>query len=45
MISKGSLRWFGHIESKGDASWIEHCTAVEVEGLSEGTTKEEDRMG
>jgi len=32
MNQKIRLRWFGHVEQKGDNDWVKHCITWEVEG-------------
>jgi hypothetical protein len=29
---RNRLRWFGHVERKGDDDWVKRCTRMEVEG-------------
>jgi hypothetical protein len=29
---KNRLRWFGHLERKGDDDWVKRCTSLEVVG-------------
>jgi hypothetical protein len=29
---RNRLRWFGHVERKGDDDWVKRCTRLEVVG-------------
>ena len=33
VVTKGRLRWFGHVERKSDEDWTKRCTTFEVEGV------------
>ena len=33
MIRKSRLRWFGHVERKGDNDWVKRCITWEVEEI------------
>jgi len=33
LIKKSRLRWFGHVERKGDNDWVKRCITWEVEGI------------
>jgi len=33
MMKKCRLRWFGHVERKGDNDWVKRCITWEVEGI------------
>jgi len=32
VVMKGRLRWFGHVEHKDDACWVECCMMTDFEG-------------
>ena len=32
VVSRGRLRWFGHVERKEDGDWVKECQYLEVEG-------------
>ena len=32
VLRRGRLRWFGHLERKGDGDWVSSCRKFEVEG-------------
>src|SRR5260221_14793832 len=34
VVRRNRLRWFGHVERKGDCDWVKGCTVLEVEGPS-----------
>ena len=40
MIKKSRLRWFGHVERKGDNDWVKCCITWEVEGIREDARKD-----
>ena len=31
-VRRSRLRWFGHVERKGDEDWVKRCRNMEVEG-------------
>ena len=32
VVSRGRLRWFGHVERKGADDWVSECRRLEVVG-------------
>src|SRR5437867_2467201 len=40
VVSRGRLRWFGHVERKETNDWVSKCRNLEVEG---GVRKGRDR--
>jgi len=44
MIKKSRLRWFGHVEQKGDNDRVKRCITWEVEGIRQ-RTPEKDMVG
>ena len=33
VVTRGRLRWFGHVERKPDSDWTKGCTQLEVKGV------------
>ena len=31
-VRRSRLRWFGHVERKGDEDWVKRCRNMEVDG-------------
>ena len=34
VVSRGRLRWYGHVERKTAADWVSGCRNLEVEGVT-----------
>ncbi len=42
---RGRLRWFGHVERRGEGNWVKRVRSMNVEGVSAtGRQKSEDNM-
>ena len=34
VIRRRRLRWYGHVQRKGDADWVKGCTMMSVKGTA-----------